>query len=244
MNNIPKICLAWSVHFFTAFGAFLGLLAVSAINAHQYTVALCYMGIAFLIDNIDGMLARLFKVNLFAYTIDGDLLDNIIGFFNYAMIPAAFILLSSLIDQPYRLLSAALICFASCYQFTQYNAYTEEYFFKGFPSYWNILVFYAYCLDLPQTITLLMIIILFIGSFMPIKCIYPSNLKYVSNNKHTQFLILLATILWNIAAGLMLFSYPKHNIFVTSYLIIYPLFYILLSLYLTCYPLQKPGGYD
>lgn len=244
MSNISKIFLAWLVHFLTTCGAFLGLLAILAISTHQYIAALCYMGIAFLIDNIDGMLARLFKVNLFAYTIDGDLLDNIIGFFNYAMVPAAFILLSPLIDPSYRFLAAALICFASCYQLTQYNARTEEQFFKGFPSYWNILIFYTYCLDLPQNITFLLIAICFIGSFIPIKYIYPSNLKYVSNNKHTQLLILLATILWNVAAGLMLFLYPKHNIIVTNYLIIYPIFYLLLSLYLTCYPLKKPGEYD
>ena len=232
-----RIFLAWSVHLFTACGAVLGVLALSAISTHQYTLALWYMAAAFIIDNIDGTLARLLKVNLFAHTVDGDLLDNIIDFFNYAMIPAVFILMSPLIAEHYRLLAVALICFASCYQFTQYNAKTEDYFFKGFPSYWNILVLYAYCFQLPQAVTLILILICFIGSFIPIKYIHPSCMNHVSHHRSHRVLLLLATILWCGAAGMLLFTYPQHNILITSYLIFYTLLYTSLSLYRTWYPL-------
>lgn len=242
MIHTLRILLAWSVHLFTACGALCGVLALSAINTHQYVLALCYMGIALLIDMVDGLLARLFKVNLFAYSVDGDLLDNIISFFTYSMIPAVFILSASLVAEPYRLLSAILICFASCYQFTQYDAKTDDHSFKRFPSYWNILVFYAYCFNLPYNLTLALIILCFVASFVPIKYVHPFFMEHISKNRHYQWLMLLATTLWVLLAGITLAIYPSHNFLITCYLIAYVLIYFLLSIYRTYYPLQ-PGGY-
>ncbi len=169
MFNILKIILAWFVHVFTALGAFFGVLALFALNQQNYKLALCYMGIAFLIDNVDGTLARLCNVNLFAHHIDGDLLDNIIDFFTYSMIPAVFVLSSPLVPEHYRILSAGLICLASCYQFTQYNAKTEDHFFKGFPSYWNVLILYVLIFSLPADAVFACIVICSIASFIPIK---------------------------------------------------------------------------
>lgn len=238
MTLITRQFFAWCVHVFTAFSAFFGLLALAAIYQHHYIAALWYMSAAFVVDNIDGTLARFFKVTEYAPKIDGPLLDNIIDFFTYSMIPAFFVLASNLVAAPHRIFCAALICFASCYQFTQRDAKTADHFFKGFPSYWNILVFYAYLWGWPHVATLSAIIICFIGSFIPIKYLYPSRMEYLSTQKTYVYLMLLATILWAACAVGILAIYPQQNSIINGYTIAYIVLYFMLSLYRTVKPLR------
>ncbi|PHQ81091.1 MAG: phosphatidylcholine synthase [Coxiella sp. (in: Bacteria)] len=237
MLKSVRVGCAWMVHIFTALGAFLGLLALAAIYKHHYIIALWYMGAAFVVDNLDGTLARYFRVSEYAAHIDGALLDNIIDFFTYSMIPAVFILASNLIAEPYRILGAALICFASCYQFTQRNAKTKDHFFLGFPSYWNLVIFYAYCWHLPQIVTLGVIIICFIASFVPIKYVYPSRMEYLSKQRSNILLMLMATLLCSACAIAILATYPEQNSFLNYYTGAYMILYFLLSLYRTFWPL-------
>lgn len=234
---LARQLLAWCVHIFTAFSAFFGLLALAAIDQHHYVTALWYMGIAFIIDNVDGTCARFFRVAQYAYKIDGALLDNIIDFFTYSMIPAFFILASNLLAPSYRILAAALICFASCYQFTQRDAKTEDHFFKGFPSYWNLVIFYAYCWHFSSAATLSVIIICAVGSFIPIKYLYPSRMEYLSTYKLCRHLMLLATLVWAACAISLLALYPHSNSFVNYYSMGYIALYFLLSVYRTVKPL-------
>ncbi len=231
--------LAWSVHLFTAFSAFFGLLSLDALYHKMYIDSLWYMGAAFAIDNIDGSLARLANVRRYATQIDGALLDNVIDFFTYAMVPAAFLIATDLVAAPYKIFAVALICFASCYQFSQRNAKTSDHFFKGFPSYWNILIFYAYCWHLPQVLVLWLIICCFVGSFIPIKYVYPSRMQYLTQSKIYIFLMFLATLVWFGCAVTTLALYPQHNMFVGFYTLAYILLYFFLSLYRTFCPLDS-----
>lgn len=237
MSHLLRRSLAWSVHLFTAFSAFFGLLALAKIYQHQYISALWYMGAAFFVDNVDGTAARYFKVSVYAAKIDGELLDNIIDFFTYSMIPAFFILASNLVASNLRILCAALICFASCYQFTQRDAKTADHFFKGFPSYWNIVIFYAYCWQFSQTITLWIVVVCFIGSFVPIKYLYPSRMEFLSKQKSYVTLMLLATVIWAGCAVAILAVFPQQNSFLNYYSMAYIVLYFMLSVYRTIKPL-------
>src|SRR2546425_752365 len=86
-NNIElrvgwlRRCLGWSIHAFTASGAFVGLMALVAIYQQELLSAFWLMGTAILIDAVDGMLARVVKIKLAVPQIDGALLDNIVDFF-------------------------------------------------------------------------------------------------------------------------------------------------------------------
>ncbi len=237
MTQLARILSAWCVHIFTAFSAFFGLLTLDAIYQHNYINALWYMIASLIIDNVDGTIARFFRVAQFAGKIDGALLDNIIDFFTYSMIPAFFVLASNLIAPQYRILSAALICFASCYQFTQRDAKTEDHFFKGFPSYWNILVLYSYLWQIPQYITLGMVVVCFFGSFIPIKYLYPSRMEYLSKQKINIKLMLAATLLWAVCLIGILAIFPEKNSLMDYYSLAYIILYFLLSVYRTLVPL-------
>ena len=168
--------LGWSIHAFTASGACFGILSLYAIYQHQLYFAFWLMGIAILIDAVDGMFARMVNIKEVVPEIDGTLLDNIVDFVNYVIVPCFFLLASDLLVGTWKWFAVMVIILASSYQFTQTDAKTNDNFFKGFPSYWNITVFYLFCWQLSPLYNGWILIGLSTLSFIPIKYVYPSRL--------------------------------------------------------------------
>jgi phosphatidylcholine synthase len=127
---------------------------------------------------------------------------------------------------------------ASAYQFTQPEAKTKDHFFKGFPSYWNIVVFYLFFWQMSPWVNLAIVLILVVLVFVPIKYVYPSRLDYLSRNLWLQWAMLIATLLWGAATAAMLWLYPRTNQFLIMLSMGYVIFYVLISLYRTFVPLE------
>ena len=62
-----------------------------AIFEHDWRAMILWMIIAMLVDGFDGMLARWADVKKYANGIDGALLDNILDYLNYVVVPALFL---------------------------------------------------------------------------------------------------------------------------------------------------------
>lgn len=229
----------WCVHAFTASGAFLGLMALLSIYNEQTFNAFWFMGAAVVVDAVDGMFARLIKVKLAVPQINGELLDNIVDFFNYTIVPSFFILVSPLVPDYWRLLCVLAITFSSAYQFTQVDAKTSDHFFKGFPSYWNIVVFYLFFWQLNEWTNFAMLMGLAILSFVPIKYIYPSRLDYLTHSKILRLAVLISTVVWGLATWGLMYGYPESNPFLNTISMSYMILYVLISLYRTWVPLDK-----
>ena len=232
---------AWLVHLVTASGTVWGLMALWTIHLGNFTTAFWFMAFALIVDSIDGTLARQARTKEVTPWVDGALLDNIIDYFNYTMVPAFFLLVSGLLPAGWALLAGSVIALASAYQFTQPDAKTDDHFFKGFPSYWNIVVFYLYFWQMSPWINLTVIVILSILVFVPIKYIYPSRLEYLSPNPWIRRGFMTATLLWGLATAGMLLVYPNSNLFFVSISIGYAMLYFLVSLYRTLRPAKFPG---
>jgi phosphatidylcholine synthase len=230
-------CLGWLIHAFTASGAFVGLLALVAIHEGRFLSALWLMGVAILIDAVDGMFARVVKIKLAVPQIDGALLDNIVDFFTYTIVPCFFLLVSPLLPDEWRIACVVAITFSSAYQFTQLDAKTSDHFFKGFPSYWNIVVFYLYLWQTSMTTNVWVLLVLAILSFVPIKYVYPSRLDYLTHNAFLRTGMLVATILWGIATAYLLWAYPEANPVMSVISMSYLILYVCISLYRTWVPL-------
>src|SRR3990167_5835366 len=136
--------VGWLIHGFTASGACVGICALWAIYCHQFIAAFWLMGAAIVIDAVDGVFARAVNIKQAVPEIDGALLDNIVDFVNYTMVPAFFLLVTDLLPTAWGIFAVILLILSSAYQFTQVDAKTPDHFFKGFPSYWNIVVFYLF----------------------------------------------------------------------------------------------------
>lgn len=232
-------CLGWLIHAFTASGACVGLLSLLAIYQHHLLLALWLMGAAILIDAVDGMFARMVKIKQVIPEIDGALLDNIIDFFNYTLVPCFFLLVTDLLPEYWRVVCVMIITFSSAYQFTQVDAKTSDHFFKGFPSYWNIAVFYLFFWQMSSVTNMLILLSLAILSFVPIKYVYPSRLDYLTSNKYLRMSMVFITILWGAATFGLLWLYPASNHLLVAISVGYCLLYIGISLYRTWVPLPS-----
>ncbi|RME74561.1 MAG: phosphatidylcholine synthase [Chloroflexi bacterium] len=229
---------AWLVHLFTASGAVFALLTFNAIHHGQYILAFWFMGAAIAIDSFDGTLARWANTKEAAAKIDGALLDNIIDYANYVLAPAFFLVVSDLLPPYTRLLGASIVVLASAYQFTQPDAKTKDHFFKGFPSYWNIVVFYLFFWQMSPLVNLTIVLLLAVLVFVPIKYVYPSRLDYLSHNLWVQWAMFIATLLWGAATAALLWIYPATNRLLVALSVGYAVCYALVSIYRTFVPLD------
>ncbi len=244
MINGPQRAAAWLVHIFTATGAVLGLLALDAISRNDFRWALWLMGAAIVVDAADGSLARRVRIKAAVPQIDGALLDNLIDYFNYVMVPAFFIIAAQMLPMGLNYAGAILVTMVSSFQFTQVDAKTEDHFFKGFPSYWNIAVLYLYLWETAPWTNLFIIVFLSVLVFVPVKYVYPSRLEYLTRNPRLRRAMLLATLLWGVGVACLLWIYPKTNGILRFISIGYILLYALVSVYRTFYPLEKDDAID
>jgi phosphatidylcholine synthase len=230
--SINKLA-AYLVHLFTASGAIVGLLSIHFIYQGKLIGSLWLMGIAILIDAIDGTFARLINVKRALPNIDGALLDNIIDYFNYVIVPSCFLLKSYLLPQGWHLLTAGLVLLTSCYQFCQVDAKTDDHFFKGFPSYWNIVVIYLFIWQFNSVINLFIILALALLIFIPVKYVYPSRMDYLTQKVQLRLAMLIATLAWGGVTFLLLWMYPKSHFGLIFLSVCYLILYGCVSLYRT-----------
>jgi phosphatidylcholine synthase len=216
--------MAWSAHLFTASGAIWGLLTLLAIIHGEWLAAFGWVGVVIIVDSFDGYLARRVRVKEVLPGFDGALLDNMLDYLNYVFVPAFFLTQNEMLPQGARVLGASLVLLASAYQFSQGEAKTEDHYFKGFPSYWNILAFYLFILELDPWVNFAIVAIFAILVFVPVKYIYPSRTSFFPKVN------LASTALWAITIGIMWATYPNQPDWVVWLSLLLALFYTVMSL--------------
>lgn len=233
---------AHTVHLFTAMGGVLGLCALYSIHEGAVLNGFWFLATAIVVDAIDGTFARKANVKEVTPNFDGTTLDGLIDYVNYAVVPAFMILVLNLLPTGLNLVGGGLILLASAYQFSQRDAKTEDNYFKRFPSYWNIVVFYLYFWQLGSWSNFFLVATLFLLSFVPLKYIYPSRLDYFSSNTFVQRSFLAATILWGGATLGILYIHPQTNPLLINLSFSYVILYFVLSVYRTIFPLEVVEG--
>ncbi|MCC5792525.1 MAG: phosphatidylcholine synthase [Legionellaceae bacterium] len=231
---------AWMVHLFTASAAIAGLLTLIKIEQGQYVHALWFMGLAVLIDAIDGSFARQLQVKEILPRFDGALLDNIVDYFNYVITPSFFLYHKpDMLPESVGFAVLCLIILTSSYQFCQSDAKTPDHFFKGFPCYWNIVVFYLFIFSSSATTNALVLSILSVLIFVPIKYVYPSRLDYLTNSNLLKILMHMFSGLFGISCAFILWQYPHPSHFWLAISLFYVGLYLSLSFYRSWYPSIK-----
>ncbi len=165
---------AWSIHVLTASGAAVALFALIAIATGRLGAAIHLMIVAFVIDAIDGTLARAAQVTTHVPGIDGRRLDDIVDYLNYVIVPVFFLWAGGFVAHPAWLVAPVL---ASAIGFARVDAKTADDFFLGFPSYWNILAIYLWLFEVGPVTSTIWIAALSVAVFVPLKYLYPSKLE-------------------------------------------------------------------
>jgi phosphatidylcholine synthase len=186
-----------------------------------------------LIDGTDGSFARRLNVAKRVPRIDGALLDNLMDFINYVVTPCFFLVMSPLLPTGARWPIVAGIAMSSAYQFAQTDAKTKDNFFKGFPSYWNIVVYFLFIFDSSPPVNAAVLSLLSVLVFVPIKYVYPSRMDHVSKSKTVRVLLFLATALFGVASCYSLWIYPQASLTAHAYSLGYVVLYMIVSLYCT-----------
>ena len=177
MTEIERI-RAFTVHVFTATGAALALLAlILATGGHWAGMFLC-LGLALVIDGLDGPMARAFDVQNLLPRWSGDTLDLVVDFTTYVFVPAYAIAASGLLPQFLAIPAGIVVVISGALYFADREMKTRDNYFRGFPAVWNLAAFYLYLLEPPEWAAALAIFALAGLSFAPIRFVHPLRVKH------------------------------------------------------------------
>ncbi|MGC1465824.1 MAG: CDP-alcohol phosphatidyltransferase family protein [Pseudolabrys sp.] len=168
---------AFAVHVFTASGAALALLAlILATGGHWAAMFFC-LGLALIVDGIDGWLAREFRVAEILPRWSGEALDHVVDFSTYVFVPAYAIAASGLLPQELAIPSGALVTIVGALYFADRDMKTADNYFRGFPALWNLAAFYLYVMQPPDWLSAVLVAALAILTFVPIRFIHPLRVR-------------------------------------------------------------------
>lgn len=218
----------WTLHAYTASGTVLALLAVTAAVGGNTIRALWILLAALVIDGTDGALARRLRVKETIPEFDGARLDDIVDYITYAFAPVLLLWTGNYLPGgPWGVAFAAIPLLASSFQFCRTDAKTADHYFLGFPSYWNVVAFYAVVLELPAMVTAAILVLCAILVFVPIKYIYPSRTTTL------RVLNLTLATLWLVLCAVILAELPDPSMLAVGLSLAYLAYYLLASIYLT-----------
>ena len=205
---------AYSVHLFTAIGASLAMLALLEAAQQDWAMMTIWLTVAFAVDGVDGPLARKYAVTRNAPVIDGILLDLIIDFLTYVMIPAYALYGSGLLPGWSGWLVVLLIPFASALYFSDTRMKTDDKSFRGFPGCWNMVALALLVIVPPWEVILGLVILLSVAQFLDLKFVHPVRTARWRRLTLPVALVWTASIAW--AAWIDFASFPALTAVVTA----------------------------
>jgi phosphatidylcholine synthase len=222
-ETLLRVC-AWLIHLYTAAGVVVAFFAIEDVARGDFQGAFLLMAAAVFIDSTDGPLARAARVRERAPIFDGATLDNIVDYLNYVAVPVFLMHRAHLLaTNDIGWWVAALVLIASAYAFCRTDAKTGDGYFRGFPSYWNLVALYLYCLDWPHALNTVVIFVLAVMEFAPLKFIYPNRTAPLRS------LTLGLAIIWGVITVAMLFQLPRVNPILLYTSLTFIVYYFLMS---------------
>jgi phosphatidylcholine synthase len=164
---------AFSVHIFTAMGAGIGLIALLEAVREHWAAMFAWLGLALLVDALDGPLARRLDVVRLQPNWSGEVLDLVVDFVTYVFVPAYAITASGLLMPLAAPLLGAGIVVSGALYFADRRMKTDDNHFRGFPALWNAAAFYLFLLHPPPWLATLAVAMLIVLTFVPFNVMHP-----------------------------------------------------------------------
>ena len=219
---------AWLAHVYTALGAVLALFATQAVFQGDFRAVFLALAAAIFVDATDGWLARALRVKEVLPGYDGARLDDIIDYLTYVFVPVLLLWEAGLLPVGWELEIGSAVLLASAYGFGQVDAkvVTDDHYFTGFPSYWNIVALYLYVWRLPPEVNATLLLVLAALVFVPIRFVYPSR------TVELRGLTLVLGALWSAVVLAMIWRLPATDGLWPALSLVFPVYYTALSLWL------------
>ena len=221
-----RTAAAWAVHAYTASGAVIAFVALAAVAEQRFADAFRWLTLAFAIDCTDGAMARAVGVKRVLPYYDGSRLDDIVDYLTYVMVPVVIMYQAGCFPTAHAGAIAAAPLLASAYGFCRSDAKTEDHYFRGFPSYWNVVAFYALALRLAPATIATAVIVLSVLVFAPLKFLYPSRAP------RFRALSLALGAVWAVAMLYVVWVFPAAPATLVWLSLAYPAYYCLMSFWL------------
>ncbi|MEZ5872011.1 MAG: phosphatidylcholine/phosphatidylserine synthase [Nitratireductor sp.] len=190
MFGISKSALwAFGVHILTASGAFFAFLSIVATAEKDFTKAFLWLGVALAVDGVDGPLARKLEVKKWWPFWSGDMLDAVIDYVTYVMIPAFILYQSGLMGKYFSFTAAAIIVITSAIYYADTRMKTEDYGFKGFPVCWNMVVFTLFIVSPSEILSFVFVCVAAVLTFVPVIFVHPVRVKVLRELTLTVFAV-------------------------------------------------------
>jgi phosphatidylcholine synthase len=219
---LRKKTIAWLIHCYTASGAVLGMLALIAAARTEIRVSFALLFLAGFVDGTDGLLARRYKVAQILPKFSGAYLDNAVDVLTYIFVPIFIMGWLELLPSVYWI---AVPTFAAMYAYGQQDMKTDDHYFLGFPSYWNVVALYMWWLRPGPVESVLFVSIPAILTFIPTRYLYPSRNTFLWRTTWALGTLWVVMCCW-----LLLQENPDRNLVLASSF--YPLYYMGASFYL------------
>ncbi len=164
---------AFSVHILTALGAGVALLALLEAVREHWAAMFGWLGVALVIDAIDGPMARRLDVVRLQPNWSGDVLDLVVDFATYVFVPAYAIAAGGhLLPLAAPLLGVGITVSGALY-FADRRMKSADNHFRGFPGLWNVAAFYLFLLHMPAALSSLAVALLIVATFLPFHVLHP-----------------------------------------------------------------------
>jgi phosphatidylcholine synthase len=173
-QSAPAIrAAAFSVHVFTALGAGVALIAMLEAVREHWAAMFAWLGVALIIDALDGPIARRLDVVRVQPNWSGEVLDLVVDFITYVFVPAYAITASGLLlPLAAPLLGIGIVVTGALY-FADRRMKTDDNHFRGFPALWNAAAFYLFLLHWPPAASTLAVAALIVLTFIPFHVLHP-----------------------------------------------------------------------
>ena len=198
-HDFPNRVRAFCVHIFTASGAMLAFLSLTAAINQEMGLAFIWLGVALVVDGIDGTFARALAVKKYAPQLSGDVLDLVVDYTTYVFVPAVILLMSGIHDHRLLAVLGAVIVGSAALYFASNTMKTDDHWFRGFPATWNLVVFLLLAIEPPVVVTVLIVIAAAIGQASSFVFVHPVRVKMLRPLTLTMMVVWSAAGIWAIA---------------------------------------------
>ena len=216
--------LAFCVHILTAAGAALALLALIAASHGDWTWMFLLLGVALIVDGADGPLARRLKVQNMLPRWSGDVLDLVVDFTTYVIVPAYAIATAALMPDLLALGAGALIAVTGALYFADRNMKTDDNHFRGFPAVWNVIAFYLLLLRPGAWSAAATIVVFAALTFVPVRFVHPFRVA------RWRALTVALLALWAVLALVAVLQNLAPNGWVTAVLCLIAVYFLVIGL--------------
>jgi phosphatidylcholine synthase len=149
------------------------LLALLEAVREHWAGMFAWLGVALVVDAVDGPIARRLDVARVLPNWSGDVLDLVVDFVTYVFVPAYAITASGLLLPLAAPLLGIGIAVSGALYFADRRMKAADNHFRGFPGLWNAAAFYLFLLHLPPAISSLGVAVLIGLTFVPFHVLHP-----------------------------------------------------------------------